>query len=346
MENQSEQYLKQIIHDLNSLFTKILNSVELLKRKVENSGNNIPLLNSIETNTYLASEIIEELIPGNNKSSVSRLVSLNSVINEVVNSFIYQKKKKIYFDLQLDSSLQLITGKYSDFFRLVLNLISNSFEAIESEGNIIVKTKNEPTNKKIILEIKDDGIGIDEKVLPFIFNEDFSTKVTNKISGVGLSIVKSILEKYNGEIYIESNINIGTKIIIRLPSSFHKEEIIEKDNKTKILIAEDENILRELLAELFLSYNFSVMTVQNGKELLDIISRHHFDILLIDKKMPELDGISCIKIIRENGNHIPIILASGSIVNVEEDIINIVQKVVLKPYNFEEILSAVRELVH
>lgn len=343
MENQTDQTLKQIVHDLNSLFTKILNSVELLKRKVENSGSNISLLNSIETNTYLASEIIEELISHDKKPTISRLVSLNSVVNEVVNSFIHQKKKKIKFNLQLDPSLRLINGKYSDFYRLVLNLITNSFEAIESKGNIIVITKNNISSDKIILEVQDDGVGIDENILPFIFDENFSTKDKNKISGVGLSIVKSILQKYEGEINLESEPDKGTKFIIKLPS-LSQTTVSSVANK-KILIAEDENILRELLAELFISYGFEVMTVQNGKELLDIIRNNHFDILLVDKKMPELDGISCIKEIRKSGNQVPIILASGSNVSADGEIIKLVQNIILKPYNFEEILSAVRELV-
>lgn len=343
MENHTDQTLKQIVHDLNSLFTKILNSVELLKRKVENSGSNISLLNSIETNTYLASEIIEELISHDKKPTISRLVSLNSVVNEVVNSFIHQKKKKIKFNLQLHPSLRLINGKYSDFYRLVLNLITNSFEAIESKGNIIVITKNDISSDKIILEVQDDGVGIDENILPFIFDENFSTKDKNKISGVGLSIVKSILQKYEGEINLESEPDKGTKFIIKLPS-LSQTTASSVANK-KILIAEDENILRELLAELFISYGFEVMTVQNGKELLDIISNNHFDILLIDKKMPELDGVSCIKEIRKSGNQVPIILASGSNVSADDGIIKLVQNIILKPYNFEEILSAVRELV-
>jgi CheY-like chemotaxis protein len=193
------------------------------------------------------------------------------------------------------------------------------------------------------LEVQDDGVGIDENILPFIFDENFSTKDKNKISGVGLSIVKSILQKYEGDINLESEPDKGTKFIIKLPS-LSQTTASSVANK-KILIAEDENILRELLAELFISYGFEVMTVQNGKELLDIISNNHFDILLVDKKMPELDGVSCIKEIRKSGNQVPIILASGSNVSADGEIIKLVQNIILKPYNFEEILSAVRELV-
>lgn len=333
--------LKHAVHDLNSLFTKILNSIELLKSKIDNSDKNIFLINSIETNIYLASEIVEELISLKKEKKIFHLVNINSVMKEVVNSFTKSKNKNVNFVLNLSPNVQLINGKYSDFFRLIMNLVTNSYEAIQKNGNIILATSN--MGNEILLEIKDDGIGIDEETLLKIFDDNFSTKQNSTNFGLGLSIVKNIVNKYNGKILVESKKNEGTIFKIYLLS----EETIKRSTGTnkKILIAEDENILRELLTELFLSYDFQVNSVQDGNEFLDELSKNQYDILIIDKNIPFVDGIECIKRIRSNKNNVPIILASGSLVEPESEINSLVQKIITKPYNFEELLKAVNEII-
>lgn len=345
MQSNSENSIKHLAHDLNSIFTKILNSVELLKRKINVNEEILSLLNSIEAGTYLASEIIDDSLIKDSSQNSTRKVSLNAIVNDIVKSFSLQQKDKIKFLIELEPNLNLVDGKYSDFYRVILNLISNSMEAISQNGNILVSTKNINGNTfNVELKVSDDGAGIDEIHMPHIFVEDFSTKSKDKISGIGLSVVKSIIEKNNGIISVNSTIGKGTVFTIQLPA-FSNTKAENLDKTKKILIAEDESILRELLAELFQSYNFVVVTTQTGKNVLQLLEQEIFDLLIIDKKMPEVDGITCIKNIRTLKNNIPIILASGSSTNIDNGVNSLVQKIILKPYNFEEMLSAVNELI-
>lgn len=340
MDNQDKS-IKHAVHDLNSLFTKILNSIQLLKNNVDKSHKNFLLINSIETNIYLATEIVEELISNRKEKNNFHLVNINSVIKEVVNSFPQIKSKDVKFNLSLDDDLKLIKGKYSDYFRTIMNLVTNSYDAIEKEGEINISTSN--YDNKVLVEIKDNGIGIDEKNISNIFEENFSTKEKNN-SGVGLSIVKNIVDKYEGNIFVESKINQGT--VFKL--LFKSEDLINKksDGNKKILIAEDENILRELLTELFISYDFNVTSVQDGKDFLEEASINNYDVLIVDKNIPTINGLDCIKQIRINGNNVPIILASGSLIENDNEAINFVNKIILKPYNFDELLKAVNELIN
>ena len=111
------------------------------------------------------------------------------------------------------------------------------------------------------------------------------------------------------------------------------------------MIAEDEDILRELLAELLQSYNYTVLTSSNGIEVLETLKVRMPDLLIIDRKMPEMDGLECIQEISSANYNIPIILASGSPTDSGKiDKVN-VNKIINKPYNFEELLSLVRELI-
>ncbi len=346
IENNSP--IKHLAHDLNNIFTRILNSIELLKRKAGHSDEVISLLNNIEAGTYLASEIIEDEITVANNANLTRRINVNSVINDVIKTFNSQLKNRINFELDLDPKLNLINGKFSDLYRIVINLITNSIEAIESAGTIKINTRNYSDNfrNKIIFEIHDDGAGIEAAILPDVFNEYFSTKTKNKISGIGLTVVKKIVEKYNGTITVKSIPKIETSFILTFPAQVGYHQVSDIRNHS-IIIAEDESITRELLSELLQSYGYKIVTVSTGIEVINLLQQDQFDLLIIDQKMPEMNGIDCIRELRKNNHSIPIVLASGSPANDLELHGELrIQRILNKPYNFEEMLSIVRELLN
>jgi len=342
---KADSSVKHLAHDLNNIFTRILNSIDLLKRKVANIDTVLPLLNNIESGTYLASEMIDDTFGNSSNKITQRKINLNSIIADIVRSYTLQQKDKIEFHLSLDKNLNLVVGKYSDFYRIILNLVTNSIEAIEEKGSIRIETCNLNNEDKIQIIINDNGSGIENELLAQVFNEDYSTKNKNKISGVGLSIVKEIIENYDGSISVLSEVGKGSEFIVTLNSAPLLNEKPALSGKT-ILIAEDEDILRELLSELLQSYDYTILTASNGIEVLDLLKVRTPDLLIIDRKMPEMDGILCLQEIEQGGYILPIILASGSPSEFDETLPdNLVSKIINKPYNFEELLSLVKELI-
>jgi two-component system, cell cycle sensor histidine kinase and response regulator CckA len=335
---------RHIAHDLNNIFTRILNSVELLKRKIDNNDDAVLLLNNIESSTYLASEIIEESISIQSKYEIPRRIKINSIIQDIVHTFQNSLKGRIEFDLQLEPNLPLVEGKYSDFYRIILNLITNSIDAIHSNGKIILKTNICENDTSIInIEITDTGIGIDQDNLHLVFQENFSTKSDHAVSGVGLTIVNNLVKKYDGKIELASQKGIGTTFKI-LFTSLPKSK--PGSGYKSILIAEDENILRDLLTELLQSYGYNITTANDGKEAIELVHSKEFDLLIIDRKMPNLNGIDCISQLRKENVQIPIILASGSPLREKYVFTSSrIDKILNKPYNFDEMLSVVRELI-
>jgi two-component system cell cycle sensor histidine kinase/response regulator CckA len=335
---------KHLAHDLNNIFTRILNSIDLLKRKVSSSSDFLPILNSIEAGTYLASEMIEDNFGDKSRNNNQRRINLNSITSDIVRSYLIQQKGKIDFKLTLEPNLKLVLGKYSDYYRVVLNLLTNSIESIDSTGVISFTTSNLDDGTRVELRIKDSGRGIDKKNLPYVFDEDFSTKNKKTASGIGLSIVKKIIENYGGTISVMSEPGNGTEFIINLEAAHSTTQQTNDGGKT-ILVAEDEDILRELLAELLQSYNYTVLTSSSGLEVLEILKVRMPDLLIIDRKMPEMDGIECLQEMASANYKLPVILASGSPVGNDKIEIANVNKIINKPYNFEELLSLVRELI-
>jgi len=338
---------KHLAHDLNNIFTRILNSVELLRLKVNNLEEVTPIMDSIENGTFLASEMIDEMVNKDYDSSKSqRRININTIIKDLVNTFSVQLKEKVRFELNLNKSLRLIVGKYSDIYRVIMNLLINSTEAIDKNGCISISTNNSNVETEIEIVITDNGSGIEHALLPNIFNENISTKNQKNVSGLGLSIVKKNVENYHGKISVFSEVGKGTTFKIIFPAlKIDKSEI--KPNGKTILIAEDEPILCELLVELLQSSGYKTVSACNGAEVLSALqSKSLLDLLIIDRKMPEMDGLDCIKEIRKNNYNIPIILASGSPSenNNISPALNI-NKNISKPYDFEELLSGVRELI-
>jgi two-component system, cell cycle sensor histidine kinase and response regulator CckA len=342
---KKDSSVKHLAHDLNNIFTRILNSIDLIKRKVTNIDTILPILNNIESGTYLASEMIEDTFGVVSNKITQRKINLNSIIADIVRSCTLQYNEKIDFQLSLEKDLNFINGKYSDFYRVILNLITNSIEAIDKKGLITIKTCNLEDEDKVQIIIEDNGRGIEEHLLSQVFNEGYSTKNKNSISGVGLSIVKGIIEDHNGTISVSSTAGKGSKFIITLNSApvFHDDNV--QSGKT-ILIAEDEEILLELLAELLQSYDYTILTASTGIEVLDILKVRTPDLLIIDRKMPEMNGPACLHEIKKAGYDLPIIFATGSSSEFNETLPeDLTIKIINKPYNFDELFSLVKGLI-
>ncbi len=336
---------KHFAHDLNNILTRILNTVELIKRKTGNSAEVTGLLNNIESSAYIASELVEDALgTAARNNSLSRRINLNSITNDVVRTFLNQWREQISFQLDLFPQLNAVYGKYTDFYRIFLNLITNSVEAIDGTGEIEISTKNIGDSIQII--INDTGKGIPREIIPHIFEDNFSTKTNNDSRGVGLAIVKKIIDNYHGALSINSEIGKGTLISIVLPALIRRDISTELEKKT-ILIAEDEDILLELLSELLQSCNYDVLTARNGTEALNKIKSESIDLLLIDQKMPGMNGTDCINEIRKSNTLLPIILVTGSqFANGSSNTISGINKIIKKPYNFEELLTVINEFLN
>lgn len=343
-QDEKDLSLKHLAHDLNNIFTRILASLELLKLQNQSEEKYSLLLNNIEAGTYLASELINTTIGKSSSPTQNKRININTIIKDVVNSFQGYTNEKIKFNLYLQPDLKMINAKYVDLYRIIMNLITNAVESIELYGNITIKTSLQNKGEQVQILISDDGNGIDENLYKFIFTEGFSTKTKDSNSGHGLSIVKYLVELYNGEIIVASEKERGTQFNVTFPASAASKG---KSNTPKtILIAEDENSLRFLLKELLQSYNYNVISASDGIETLKLFSTSKCDILIIDKKMPGMDGVECIKEIRKNNLEVPIILASGSITSDENLVSSLkISYLLSKPYNLDEIISAIENIL-
>lgn len=343
-ENQdSKSDLHKITHDLNNILNYIINGLELITENLDSRPTITSLLDKLKKNSILASNIISNISDKNLQKSFKEKISLNKVIKESIELYELKQESKQIISYENNSSNNFIWGNFVDINRILLNILGNAKEA-DPNAKISISL-DQYSNKSIELRIKDDGPGISNNVIKHIFEEGYSTKQNfeNKNKGLGLSIVNEIVEEYNGKINVESEIGKGTLFRIVFPL-YRKNELRKTFTGKTIIIAEDDPFQLEVLKDLLCSLQIKALSASNGSEVLNLLDHHNPDLIFMDRTMPVMDGLECIKQINQKELNIPIVLTSGAdIESLSND--PSITEVLKKPYSFEMIQNILERLL-
>jgi signal transduction histidine kinase/CheY-like chemotaxis protein len=349
-------------HDFNNLLSSIFGSLNLLKKKLADRQDVIYLIDNIENCSIRATDLTKGLLnygkPTPKRKTLIKPAELMHELNKVI---LQTFPVNIKIENLIDADLYDIMGNSTEIYQVLMNLCINAKEAINGNGQINIEAKNFLVDEKnsfdfpllhkgkyVCFSVSDTGEGINEDNLSKIFDPYFSTKKKDTGSGLGLYVTYGIVKAHNGLIEVTSKLNQGTCFDIYIPA-FEKPRVIEKVRTEKIiLLADDEIMLRDLLAELLESYDYQVICVQNGLEVLRVLTEEiKVDLLIVDYNMPEMDGITCINKIKEIKLNVPIILSTGSASasnDLEIEKLK-VDYILTKPYEFEQMLEIVQKLI-
>ena len=252
-------------------------------------------------------------------------------------------EKHIRVSLQADSDTVYLWTDPDKFDKIFFNLLSNAFKYTPEGKSITVSVKLE--KKTLTVHVSDQGVGMDDSVLKDIFNrfETLGMFTGQPSSGIGLSLVKDMVQLLHGTIQVESRVGRGSDFIVTLPMDkqvFSGDRQIEwvlkdedgvnvlpkcsdepeswmdedgqEDTRALVLIVEDNDGLRTFLAGV-LSENYRVQTAENGEEGLEAARKSLPDMILTDVMMPVMDGLEMIRLLKKDAEvcHIPIIVLSA-----------------------------------
>lgn len=308
-----------IAHDFNNMLTIINGNISLALSEVQNDDVRDYLLDSLKAGNNATNLTRQLLAFSRGNTAVKDVIDLNEIIKDSVT--ISLSGKNIIPSLYMDAEETYIFADKNQLQQVFINLIINSVQAMDDNGEITISTTNDWNKKNIIISVTDFGKGIPEKNIEKIFDPFYSTKDTG--TGLGLSIVYSIIINHRGNIDVTSTKNEGTTFTISFPLYKRKiknntanKNIIYSGEGT-IIFMDDDYHIRKVGKSFFESLGFSILTAEKGEDVIDILSddtRRPQDLkaIILDITVPGgLGGIDTLKLIRKKEKRIPVLLSSG-----------------------------------
>ena len=246
----------------------------------------------------------------------------------------------------------IVAGDESALREVLTNLLFNAVDAMPQGGRVLLQTSIE--NERAVLRVADTGTGMTETVRRRCLEPFFSTKGEHG-TGLGLSMVYGIVERHRGQLDIESAIGKGTTFVIRLPlaqempaATTNGEVAVKSNSALNVLVVDDEARSREVLMAYLRTDNHAVATASSGREALEKFRLCPFNLVVMDRSMPEMNGEQTARFIKQVNQNVPVILLTGFSGQIGEDGSKpaAVDVVLNKPITLDALRRTISKVVH
>jgi CheY-like chemotaxis protein len=249
-------------------------------------------------------------------------------------------------------------GDESELREVLVNLVFNAVDAMPQGGTLTLSTRESKGSGSVEIAVADTGVGMTEDVRSRVFDPFFTTKGKAGM-GLGLAVSYGIIRRHEGSIEAESEVGRGTTFRLRLPAaqSGAKQEpsaeapaialVPHRPGATRILVVDDEENVRELLADILESEGYRVELASSGREALEKFGDGRgFDALFTDLGMQGMSGWELAHAVRELDGKIPVAVVTGwgEAVGSSERLAARVDWVIAKPFDAAQILAIAREV--
>jgi PAS domain S-box-containing protein len=208
-----------VAHEVNTPLAVISTYAQMLAKQISGDEQKAPLLEKIARQTFRASEIVNSLLNFSRTSTTEFVaVDLNKIVRETLSLLEHQLvKARIEIKLSLDDGLPRIKGNAGKLQQVLLNLMLNARDAMESGGGILAIRTGVDAGRVVRVSVSDSGAGIAADHLDRIFDPFFTTKGVKKGTGLGLSVSYGIVKEHGGEITVESQQGVGARFDLTFP---------------------------------------------------------------------------------------------------------------------------------
>jgi PAS domain S-box-containing protein len=326
-----------VAHDFNNLLMGVIGNAELMQISLPASSPARTYLNGIREAARRAADLSTQMLSYSGKGKfIVEPLDLSEAITGMAQLIEASIGKKVELRLELDSDLPSLDGDLSQLRQVVMNLVANSSEAIgERSGTVTIRTRscqtnrdylrdtyvddNLPSGRYIVLEVADDGPGMDQETRSKIFEPFFTTKFVGR--GLGLAALLGIVRGHQGAVKVTSDIGHGTNVSVLFPASDHPvsvkpaERLVDESwhGSGLVLLVDDEETVRMVTRGMLEVLGFEVIIATDGQEAVDTFREYkeQIKLVILDKKMPRMNGEEAFSEIRSIRPDAKVILCSG-----------------------------------
>ncbi|MCP9762696.1 ATP-binding protein [Lacihabitans soyangensis] len=376
LDKLKTRFFTNISHEFRTPLTLLVGPIEDLKKKFPQEG----IIDVMQRNLQRLQTLINQLLDlskleaGEMKPNLQE-VDLNNFLNQLVASFeSLAHSKHIIFKHSQPHTPHFALFDTDKLEKIVTNLLSNAFKFTPENGRIVIKI--DYSDNQLIVQIQDSGIGIEEARLPHIFDRFYQVEEHNNYegTGIGLALVKELVDLLQGTIEVSSQKGVGTRFELVLPFTpleklsnpvvqFERkvnvdeslisanpkiDSPIEADGQSIMLIVEDNPDLRNYIASVF-ENQYQIIMAVDGEDGLSKALEFIPDIVISDLMMPKLDGLGLCEKLKtdERTSHIPVVMltAKASLSDRLAGLEHGADDYLSKPFNKEELQIRVKNLV-
>jgi len=346
-----------VAHELNNPLTGVIGYSQLLLGR-SSDGRLKRQLERIYSQACRCQKVIQNLITfGQKHLPVKRHLGLNGILKKVLEVMEFQLKMDgVRIITDLDPKLPLTMVDYDQMRQVFMNIVDNAHQAMLQVPERVLTVRSRAREASIHVEFEDSGPGVPRDLLTKLFEPFFTTREVGKGMGLGLSVSYSVVREHGGEIRVANAARGGTLVSLDLPVLAPDPALAHRGGRRRsrrapprVLVVDDEPVILDLMVDLLTERDYRVDTAGNGREALEKLSTGAYDAILLDLKMPEMDGRF---LFQEVGRQFPslskrVVFATGDTVDEETRsfIEHTHQPLLSKPFEIDKVLTTLSKLI-
>jgi PAS domain S-box-containing protein len=357
-----------VAHDFNNQLAGIVGYADLLLDKLKAQPELAGMAEAILRAAKRSASLTAQLLAFSRRGKyLSTPVALHQIIDETVDLLRRSIDKRIHIATRYQATPAVTLGDPSQLQNAVLNLAINARDAMPDGGELIFATSivvldaayceksafHPAPGRYVQISVIDTGVGMSTAVQDRMFEPFFTTKDKGKGTGMGLAAVYGTMKNHKGAISVYSEPGRGTEMKLYLPLSADtippEDDVVGLRPKTdlcrRVLLVEDEDVLREMAREMLEYFGCQVLCTRNGREAVELFSRHcgEIDLVILDLVMPEMGGKDAFFELRRIQPSVKVVIASGYSLDGEvQGILDEGAKgFIQKPFRMDELAKAV-----
>lgn len=358
-----------VAHDFNNILTAIIGYCDLMLMRHQPGDGDYDDIQQIKNNSNRAASLTRQLLAFSRQQTLRpQILQLTNVVADVSNLLKRLLGETVHLEVHHGTGVGAVRADPGQLEQVIVNLGVNARDAMPKGGVVHIRTaavsQREvaamgrellPVGDYVQLSVEDSGVGIPKENLSKIFEPFFTTKELGKGTGLGLSTVYGIVKQSGGYIFADSHPGNGTRFDIFLPvhqgdapapDSGKRESYIQKEfwGSGRILIVEDEDMVRAVAERALVRQGYDVETASDGEQALKLFADgKRYDLVISDVVMPNLDGPSMAQQLRKNYGDVRLLFISGYAEEQLRETISLDNVAFLaKPFSVQEIAEAVQ----